>query len=113
MAALLPINTAPPNFTPAPITDEEARAMFSAAVNLFRLWSVTDEEAAILLDLPVRSYRRWKAGDIGRIVTEQNRTDQRFFFAAQLRDDARPFIILHHQLVNSPARYGGHRGFCC
>ena len=67
MAALLPINTAPPNFTPAPITDEEARAMFRAAVNLFRLWSVTDEEAAILLDLPVRSYRRWKAGDIGRI----------------------------------------------
>jgi hypothetical protein len=67
MTALLPIQTAPPDFAPAPITDEEARAMFRAAVNLFRLWSVTDEEAAILMDLPVRSYGRWKAGDIGRI----------------------------------------------
>jgi hypothetical protein len=67
MTALLPVNTAPRDFTPAPITDDEAAAMFRAAIHLFRLWSITDEEAAILIDLPVRSYRRWKAGDIGRI----------------------------------------------
>jgi len=67
MTALLPVDTAPRDFTPAPIADDEAAAMFRAAVNLFRLWAVTDEDAATLLDLPIRSYRRWKAGEIGRI----------------------------------------------
>jgi hypothetical protein len=67
MSALLPLDTAARDFTPQPITDGEAAAMFRAAVNLFRLWSLTDEEAATLLDLPVRTYRRWKAGEIGRI----------------------------------------------
>src|ERR1039458_7321895 len=67
MTAVLLVDTAPRDFTPAPISDEEAAAMFRAALNLFRLWSVTDENAAILLDLPVRSFRRWKAGEIGRI----------------------------------------------
>ena len=66
MTELLPVDTAVREFAPAPITDDEAAAMFRATVNLFRLWSVTDEQAAILLDLPVRSYRRWKAGEIGR-----------------------------------------------
>ncbi len=67
MSDLLPVETAPREFAPAPITDDEAAAMFRAAVNMFRLWRVTDEEAAILLDVTVRTYRRWKAGKIGRI----------------------------------------------
>src|SRR5690349_15825601 len=67
MTELLPVNTSPPEFSPIPITDEEAAAMFRAALNLFRLWGITDDEAAILLDLPVRTYRRWKAGDLGRL----------------------------------------------
>lgn len=67
MTELLPVEVAPRNFRPAPITDDEAAAMFRAAGNMFRLWGVTDEEAAMLLDLPVRTYRRWKAGRIGRI----------------------------------------------
>jgi hypothetical protein len=67
MTALLYVDTAPRDFAPAPISDEEAAAAFRAALNLFRLWSVTDEQAATLLDLPIRSYRRWKAGEIGRI----------------------------------------------
>jgi len=67
MIALLPVDTAPKDFRPSPISDDEAAAMFRAALNLFRLWDITDEEAATLLDLPVRTYRRWKAGDIGRI----------------------------------------------
>ena len=67
MAILLPVDTAAPDFVPAPISDEEAAAMFRAAVNLFRLWGLTDDEAATLLDLPVRTYRRWKAGELGRI----------------------------------------------
>ena len=58
MAALLPVDTAPRDFQPSPITDDEAAAMFRAALNLFRLWGITDEEAATLLDLPVRTYRR-------------------------------------------------------
>jgi hypothetical protein len=67
MTALLRIETAQPEFIPDPISDDEAAAMFRAALNLFRLWRVTDEQAATLLDLPLRSYRRWKAGEIGRI----------------------------------------------
>lgn len=67
MTALLRIETAQPDFIPDPISDEEAAAMFRAALNLLRLWRVTDEQAATLLDLPLRSFRRWKAGEIGRI----------------------------------------------
>lgn len=67
MATVHFVKTTPPDFTPEPITDQEAAAMFRAAVNLFRFWGVTDEQAATLLDLPVRTYRRWKAGEIGRI----------------------------------------------
>jgi len=67
MPILLPVDTTPRGFDPAPITEDEAAAMFRASIKLFRLWGVTDEEAAVLLDLPVRTYRRWKAGNIGRI----------------------------------------------
>ena len=65
------VDTAPRDFSPAPITDAEAAAMFRAAVNLFERWCVTDEQASVLLDVPVRSYRRWKAGEIGRIDRDQ------------------------------------------
>jgi uncharacterized protein (DUF2384 family) len=61
------VGTAPPDQSPEPITDEEAAAMFRAAINLFRLWGLADGEAATLLDLPLRSYRRWKAGEAGRL----------------------------------------------
>lgn len=66
MAGLMPVDTAPREFRPEPITDEEARALFRAAVALFRLWGITDEQAATLVDMPVRTYRRWKAGEYGR-----------------------------------------------
>lgn len=67
MAQLQLIDTIPAEFSPLPITDEEAAAMFRASLNLFRHWAVTDEQAATLLDLPVRTYRRWKAGELGRM----------------------------------------------
>lgn len=67
MPSLMPIDTAPRDFAPAPITEAEAGAMFRAAVNLFRLWGLTDEDAALLMDMPLRTYRRWKAGDLGKI----------------------------------------------
>ncbi len=67
MSVLSQITVAPKPFSPDPITDEEAGAMFRAALNLFRLWGVTDDQAAIILDLPRRTFGRWKAGEIGRI----------------------------------------------
>lgn len=67
MLALQPIDTTPQAFRPDPITQEEAAAMFRAALNLFGKWGLTDEQAATLLDMPLRSYRRWKAEGPGRI----------------------------------------------
>ena len=68
MLALQPVDTAPQAFRPDPVTQEEAAAMFRAALNLFGKWELTDEQAASLLDMPVRSFRRWKAEvpEIGR-----------------------------------------------
>jgi hypothetical protein len=62
-----PVNTAPREFSPAPVTNEEAAAMFRATLNLFRHWGLTDENAAILLDMPARTYGRWKSEGPGRI----------------------------------------------
>lgn len=67
MLALQPIDTAVPAFRPEPITQDEAAAIFRAAVNLFGKWELTDEQAATLLDMPIRSYRRWKAEEPSRI----------------------------------------------
>ena len=67
MHTLQAIDTTPKDFQPDPVTEEEAAAMFRAAMKLLALWEVTDEQAALLLDMPLRTYRRWKAGDIGRI----------------------------------------------
>lgn len=61
------IDTRTPEFSSAPITDDEAGAMFRASLNLLRLWQVSDEQAAVILDMPVRTYRRWKAGETGRM----------------------------------------------
>ncbi|MER8370411.1 MbcA/ParS/Xre antitoxin family protein [Mesorhizobium sp. M1378] len=67
MLALERIDTAPEAFRADPVTQDEAAAMFRAALNLFGKWALTDEQAATLLDMPVRSFRRWKAGGPGRI----------------------------------------------
>ena len=58
---------APHAFRSDPVTQDEAAALFRAALNLFSRWALTDEQAATLLDMPVRSYRRWKAEGPGRI----------------------------------------------
>jgi hypothetical protein len=67
MASVTLLDTHPRPFTGEPVTDDEAAAMFRAALNLFRLWGVTDDQAAILLDLPRRTFARWKRGELGRI----------------------------------------------
>lgn len=70
MPTLTQVTTTSQGFSPSPITDDEAGAMFRAALNLFRNWGVTDEQAAILLDIPPRTFARWKAdrapGRLGR-----------------------------------------------
>jgi hypothetical protein len=66
VALLTRINTEARPFAPEPVTDEEAAAMFRAALNLFKLWAVTDDQAAILLDQPPRTFARWKAAKAGR-----------------------------------------------
>lgn len=60
------IDTKVKPFSPDPITDDEAGAMFRASVKLFALWGVTDEQAAILLDLNKRTFARWKAEGAGK-----------------------------------------------
>jgi hypothetical protein len=67
MATLTRVASDPRPFSPDPITDQEAAAMFRASLNLFRLWDVNDDQAATILDLPQRTFARWKAGQIGRI----------------------------------------------
>jgi hypothetical protein len=50
------------------VTDEEARAMARATVNLFARWNLTDTDALTLLgDLSPGTYARWKAGEATRI----------------------------------------------
>jgi hypothetical protein len=67
MPSLQTVDTKPRDFTVAPITDEEAAALFRACLNLFRAWGITDDEAAALVDMPVRTFRRWKAEGAARI----------------------------------------------
>jgi len=67
MLALERVDTEPLAFRADPVTQEEAAALFRAALNLFGKWELTDEQAATLLDMPVRSFRRWKAEGPGRI----------------------------------------------
>lgn len=67
MATLTRVDSEPRPFTPEPITDEEAAAMFRAVLNLFRLWGVNDDQAATILDVPRRTFARWKAGEVGRL----------------------------------------------
>lgn len=66
MPILTRVVNEPAPFSPEPITDQEAAAMFRAALNLFRAWGVTDDQAAVILDLPRRTFARWKAGETGR-----------------------------------------------
>ena len=72
MANLVELDRTPPAPERGAITDEEARAMARATVNLFRAWELTDEQARILLgDLSPRTWARWKAGEIGRIERDR------------------------------------------
>lgn len=71
MPDLVSVGTTAAPFAPAPITDDEAAAMFRACVTLFGRWKLSDTEAAVLLDTAPRSYARWKIGDPGRLGRDQ------------------------------------------
>lgn len=50
------------------ITDDEGRAMASAAVNLFARWSLDDRQACTLLGgLQPSTYARWQQSDVGTL----------------------------------------------
>jgi Protein of unknown function (DUF2384) len=66
MVTLTRIQTDPVPFSPEPITDAEAAAMFRAALNLFGRWGVSDDQAATILDMKSRTYARWKTGAFGQ-----------------------------------------------
>lgn len=67
MATLTRIDHEARPFSPEPLSEGDAVALFRAAIRLFGLWGVSDEQGSILLDLTRRTYGRWKAGDVGRI----------------------------------------------
>jgi hypothetical protein len=67
MATLTRIDHEARPFSPDPLAEVDAAALFRAAINLFCLWGVSDEQGSIILDVPRRTYGRWKAGDVGRI----------------------------------------------
>ena len=67
MATLTRVASEPRPFTPEPITDEEAGAMFRATLNLFRLCGVNHDQASTTLDVPRRTFARWNLGDVGRL----------------------------------------------
>lgn len=57
--------------TQGPVTEEEARAMLRAVLNLFDKWKLRREEKLILLGGPSeRTFQRWRAGEIGLLPTD-------------------------------------------
>jgi hypothetical protein len=53
------------------VTDEEARAMLRAVLNLFDKWGLRPEERLVLLGSPSeRTFQRWRAGEIGRVPAD-------------------------------------------
>lgn len=71
MPELIPVGTGAAPFVPAPITDEEAAAMFRAGLNLFNRWGLSDQQAATLLDVAPRTFARWKANKEGLFGRDQ------------------------------------------
>lgn len=49
-------------------SEDEARAMQRAVINLFERWELTDAEASTLLgDISARTFQRWKQEQFGRV----------------------------------------------
>ena len=56
---------------PAGVTDAEARAMLTAAFQIFERWGLATEQALVLLGSPSsRTFQRWKAGQSAAIPAD-------------------------------------------
>jgi uncharacterized protein (DUF2384 family) len=66
-----PIPRRSPAATYGPVTDEEARAMLRAVLNLLDKWGLRKEEKLALLGGPSdRTFQRWRAGEIGALSND-------------------------------------------
>ncbi len=69
--ASAPIPRQAPAGTQGTVTDEEARAMLRAVLNLFAKWTLRREEQRVLLGGPSdRTFQRWRAGEIGPLPND-------------------------------------------
>ena len=56
---------------PAGITPSEAKAMLSAALNIFERWGLDNDEARTLLGNPSpRTFQRWKNKEVATVPTD-------------------------------------------
>lgn len=70
-AASVPIPRRAPSGTHGPVTEEEARAMLRAVLNLLDKWKLRREEKLVLLGSPSeRTFQRWRAGEIGALPND-------------------------------------------
>ncbi|HTH98122.1 MAG TPA: MbcA/ParS/Xre antitoxin family protein [Stellaceae bacterium] len=61
----------PPADAQGHVTQDEARAMLRAALNLLDKWQLRKEEQLILLGRPSeRTFQRWRAGEIGAMPVD-------------------------------------------
>ena len=66
-----PIPVQPPADTHGRVTDEEARAMLRAVLNLLDKWDLRKEEKRVLLGgVSDRTFQRWRAGEIGPLPND-------------------------------------------
>jgi uncharacterized protein (DUF2384 family) len=67
-SASAPIPRRAPADTQGPVSDEEARAMLRAVLNLLDRWGLGRTEKLVLLGSPSeRTFQRWRAGEIGAL----------------------------------------------
>ncbi len=70
-ATSAPIPRRAPTGTHGPVTEEEARAMLRAVLNLLDKWDLRREEKLVLLGgTSERTFQRWCAGEIGPLPSD-------------------------------------------
>jgi hypothetical protein len=66
-----PIPRRAPAGTQGTVTDEEARAMLRAALNLLDKWDLRKDQKLVLLGRPSeRTFQRWRTGEIGPLPVD-------------------------------------------
>lgn len=67
----LPIPRRPPPETSGVVTDDEARSMLRAVLNLLDKWRLRNDEKLTILGGPSeRTFQRWRAGEIGALSND-------------------------------------------